>query len=53
MAVGSLGMCLRDVLLGFFQVGAPYLHAAIKRGFSHTSEVIQNFFIDFSPSKKG
>ncbi len=45
--MGSLGMCLRDVLLGFFQVGAPYLHPTIKRGFSHTwghSELFHWFF---------
>jgi hypothetical protein len=50
--MGSLGMYLRDVLLGFFKVGAPCLHPAIKRGF-FLIELIQNFFIDSSLSKKG
>jgi hypothetical protein len=45
--MGSLGMSLRDLLLGFFQVGAPCLHPAIKRGFFHSwghSELFHWFF---------
>jgi hypothetical protein len=50
--MGSLGMCIRDVLLGFFQVGAP-ICILPSRGAFPIPEVIQNFFIDSSPSKKG